>query len=60
MPKSRQAYSTDLNDTEWSIIAPYFPEEQLAGRPREHSWREILDAIFYMDRSGVRRASVAT
>jgi len=53
MTKSRQAYPTDLNDTEWSIIAPYLPKEKMeTGRPREHAWREILDAIFYITRSG--------
>jgi putative transposase len=52
MTKPRQAYPTDLNDTEWSKIAPYFPETQSTGRPREHPRREILNAIFYLVRSG--------
>ena len=52
MTKSRQTYPTDLNDTEWMIIAPYLPEENTTGRPREHPWREILNAIFYITRSG--------
>jgi putative transposase len=52
MTKSRQAYPTDLNDTEWKAIAPYLPEEKATGRPREHTWREILNAIFYITRSG--------
>jgi len=52
MTKSKQAYPTDLNDTEWMIIAPYLPADQTTGRPREHTWREILDAIFYITRSG--------
>ena len=52
MTKSRQAYPTDLNDTEWKTIAPYLPEEKTTGRPREHTWREILNAIFYITRSG--------
>ena len=52
MTKPRQAYPTDLNDTEWSVLAPYFSEEQTTGRPREHTWREILNAIFYITRSG--------
>ena len=52
MTKSRQAYPTDLNDTEWRVIAPYLPEEKATGRPRECSWREILNAIFYITRSG--------
>src|SRR4030067_2828764 len=52
MTKSRQAYPTDLNDTEWSVLAPYFSQEQMTGRPREHTYREILNAIFYIVRSG--------
>lgn len=52
MTKPRQIYSTDLNDTEWRVIAPYFSETQTTGRPREHGWRDILDAIFYIVRSG--------
>ena len=55
MTKSRQAYPTNLNNTEWNILAPYFSEEQTTGRPREHPWREILDAIFYITRSGCAR-----
>jgi putative transposase len=52
MTKSRQVYPTDLNDTEWAVLAPYFSEEQTTGRPREHPWRDILNAIFYITRSG--------
>lgn len=52
MTKSRQAYPTDLNDTEWQEILPYLPEDKPTGRPREHSLREILNAIFYITRSG--------
>jgi putative transposase len=52
MAKSRQAYPTDLNDTEWSLIAQLLPHPKKTGRPREHSYREILNAIFYIVRSG--------
>lgn len=52
MTKPRQAYPTDLNDTEWSKIAPYFSQPAATGRPRQHGWREILNAIFYIVRSG--------
>jgi putative transposase len=30
----------------------YLPEDKLTGRPREHSLRELLNAIFYITRSG--------
>src|SRR5258708_312834 len=52
MTKSQQAYPTDLNDTEWNVIAPYLPDIPTTGRPREHPWRAILNAIFYIVRSG--------
>jgi putative transposase len=50
--KSQQAYPTDLNDNEYAVIAPYLPRLRPTGRPREHAWREILNAIFYIVRSG--------
>ncbi len=52
MAKSRQAYPTDLNDTEWNVIAQLLPPPKKIGRPREHTYREILNAIFYSVRSG--------
>jgi len=52
MTKSKQAYPTDLNDTEWVQIAPYLPEPKLTGRPREIPWREIMNGMFYMVKNG--------
>ena len=52
MTKPRQAYPTDLNDTEWAIIKQYLPEAATTGRPRKHGWREILNGIFYILRTG--------
>lgn len=52
MTKSQQAYPTDLNDTEWLQIAPYLPKPSLTGAPRKHSWRMILNAIFYVVKNG--------
>lgn len=52
MSKSRQAYPTDMNDTEWARIAPYLPAPSSTGAPRQHAWREILDAIFYVVKNG--------
>jgi putative transposase len=48
----RSPYPTDLSDAEWSCIEPHLPTPQAPGRPREHSLREILNAIFYIVRSG--------
>lgn len=49
---SRQAYSTDLRDEEWTIIEPYVPQAKTGGRPAKHSRREIVNAIAYVLRSG--------
>jgi putative transposase len=48
----RRAYQTDLSDAEWTYIEPLIPTPRVPGRPRVHTLREILNAIFYMVRSG--------
>jgi putative transposase len=50
----RKTYPTDLSDEEWSYIVrePYLPDPRAPGRPRLHTLREILHAIFYIVRSG--------
>jgi putative transposase len=48
----RKTYPTDLSDTEWARIEPHLPVPKASGRPRTHSPREILNAIFYVLRSG--------
>jgi putative transposase len=48
----RKPYPTDLSDEEWSYIEPHLPAPRAPGRPRLHAWREILNAIFYIVRSG--------
>src|SRR3712207_7010020 len=48
----RKPYPTDLSDAEWSYIEPHMPVPKEHGRPRIHSLREILNATFYVLRSG--------
>jgi putative transposase len=48
----RRAYQTDLSDAEWTLIEPHLPAPRAPGRPRVHPLREILNAIFYVVRSG--------
>ena len=48
----RRPYPTDLSDAEWNYIEPHLPAPKRHGRPRIHSPREILNAIFYLLRSG--------
>jgi transposase len=46
-------YKTDLTDAEWAVIEPLLPEPHARRRPRRWSWREILNAIFYVLRGGI-------
>jgi putative transposase len=49
----RLPYPSDLSDEEWEIIEPYVTIPQTnRGRKRTHPYREILNAIFYLVRSG--------
>ena len=48
----RTAYPTDLSDAEWSYLEPYLPVPKTIGRPKIHHTRKVLDAIFYILKSG--------
>jgi putative transposase len=48
----KKGYPTDLTDTEWKHIEPFVPAPKRRGRQRIHSPREILNAVFYVLRSG--------
>ena len=52
MTKPREAYPTDLNDTEWEQIVQDMPPKSQTGAPRTVPWREILDGIFYVVKNG--------
>ena len=47
----RKPYPSDLTDAQWAILEPLIPFS-VVGRPRIHDMREILNAIFYLNRSG--------
>jgi putative transposase len=50
---SKMPYKTDLEDKEWKLIERYFKVNYTkGGRPRKYSIREILNAIFYVIRTG--------
>ena len=49
----RIAYQSDLSDKGWELIKPQIPTPITnRGKKRVHSYREILNAIFYLLRSG--------
>ncbi len=52
MSGMRRAYQTDLSDEEWEVIESHLPVPRAPGRPRLHPLREILDAVFYVLKSG--------
>src|SRR6185437_4066901 len=47
----RKPYPSDLTDDQWAIIEPLVPVYD-TGRPRTNDMREVLNAIFYLNRSG--------
>jgi putative transposase len=47
-------YPSDLTDEEWAILQPILDEIEpyTIGRPRETDLREIVNAIFYLNKTG--------
>src|SRR5829696_2496517 len=47
-------YPTDLSDAEWACLKPCLlaPKKRGRGRPKVHSPRKILNAVFYLLKSG--------
>lgn len=48
----RQPYPSDLSDAEWQTIEPLLPKPKGFGHPRTVDLREIINAIFYVLRTG--------
>jgi len=48
----RKPYPSDLSDDEWQLIEPHIPSADPGGRPGETDMREVLNAIYYVLRSG--------
>lgn len=52
-PPPRKSYPSDLTDEQWSLLEPLLPpESEGLGRPREVDFREVINAILYLNRSG--------
>lgn len=48
----REAYPSDVSDEEWAILEPLIPPAKPGGKPRTSDMREVLNAIFYVNKSG--------
>jgi putative transposase len=48
----RKPYSTDLTDEQWEILEPLVPVHQPGPQPRKYTYRELLNGIFYVNRTG--------
>jgi transposase len=43
-----KSIQSDLSDAEWAYLELHLPDPKPGGRPRVHTVREILDAVFYV------------
>ncbi len=48
----RKPYPSDVSDAEWEIFKPLLPLPKGFGHPVEVDLREILNGIFYVQRTG--------
>jgi putative transposase len=51
----RKQYPSDLTDEQWAIVSPMLPpatQNPRGGRPRKVDMREVLNTLFYLNRSG--------
>ena len=55
-------YASDLTDAQWSQIQPLLPQRdpRKGGRPRQWPLREILNAIFYIEKTGCQWRMIPT
>src|SRR5438874_8749184 len=53
--RSRKKYPSDLTDEQWAIVEPLIPpakQSPRGGHPRQVEMREVLNTLFYLNRSG--------
>src|SRR5919202_1770487 len=53
--QGRKQYPSDLTDEQWAIVEPLIPPAKRSprgGRPRKVHMREVLNTLFYLNRSG--------
>ena len=47
-----KCYETDLTDAAWELVKPLLPAARHGGRPRTTDVRAVVNAIFYLLRTG--------
>lgn len=47
-----QSYPSDVTDAQWALIEPHLPIPPGGGRPCKTALRDVVDAIFYLLRTG--------
>ena len=53
MPRKKRLYTSDLTDEQWDVLKPLLPlEHEGPGRPLELDMRQVVNAIFYVNRTG--------
>lgn len=50
--EARKLYKTDLTDEQWSVVEPLIPPAKQGGRHRTVDIREVLNTIFYQNKTG--------
>lgn len=57
---TQNRYTSDLSDQQWQLIDHLFNPLPKTGRPRTYSYREILNGVFYVIRTGCQWRNVPT
>jgi transposase len=52
MARRTRRYPSDTSDQQWAVIEPLLPPVNTGGRPEKHRRRTVVDAIFYVVRTG--------
>lgn len=52
MNQARRRYPSDMTNQQWEAIRGLIPPARSGGRPRTTQMREIINAVFYITRSG--------
>src|SRR5260370_22964073 len=47
-----RTYATDLTEAQWALVGTIIPEGKPGGRPRSIDVRAVVNAIFYLLRTG--------